>query len=103
MTSVGSHGGSLLLIVMKLPFCKVRGEGIYYAHEPYVVIWWFPTQLALLDLQLLEMTRKRYALQNCLKTQGNPTVLFEWYLQQHTRTHAHLQVVPIPLQKASSV
>ncbi|CAK9871906.1 unnamed protein product [Sphagnum jensenii] len=69
MTSVASHGGSLLLIVMKL----------------------------------LEMTRNRYALQNCFNTQGNPTVLFEWYLQQHTGTHAHLQVVPIPLQNASSV
>ncbi|CAM6008292.1 unnamed protein product [Sphagnum balticum] len=69
MTPVGSHGGLLLLIVMKL----------------------------------LEMKRNRYELQNCFKSQGNPTVLFEWYLQQHTGTHAHLQVVPIPLQKASSV
>ncbi|CAN5966679.1 unnamed protein product [Sphagnum jensenii] len=51
MTSVGSHGGSLLLIVMK----------------------------------------------NCFNTQGNPTALFEWYLQQHTGTHAHLQVFKLQL------
>ncbi|CAM6068771.1 unnamed protein product [Sphagnum tenellum] len=61
------------------------------------------------------------ALQKCFKTQGNPTVLFEGYLQRHTNSctpsgiqasawhlilscsRICLQVIPIPLQKASSV
>jgi hypothetical protein len=40
---------------------------------------------------------QRYALQNCFNTQGNPTVLFEWYLGQDTGTHAHLQVFKLQL------
>jgi hypothetical protein len=40
---------------------------------------------------------QRYALQNSFNTLGNPTVLFEWYLQQHTGTHAHLQVFKLQL------
>jgi hypothetical protein len=50
-----------------------------------------------------ELQRYKDALQKCFKTQGKATVFFERYLQLRAGTHAHLQAVPVPLQKASSV
>ncbi len=47
------------MFLVGLSYHFARSEGIYYAHEPYVIIWWFLTQLASLDLHLLEMIRNR--------------------------------------------
>ncbi|KAH9328018.1 hypothetical protein KI387_000126 [Taxus chinensis] len=50
-----------------------------------------------------ELQKYKHALKRFFRKQGNSIIVFERYFNLRVATHAHLQVVPIPLSKASAV
>ncbi|CAI5511054.1 unnamed protein product [Closterium sp. Naga37s-1] len=63
----------------------------------------FPSVISLPSDALAEMWRYMGALRRCFEAQGQTVVAFERFLQLRAATHAHVNVVPIPQDKADQV
>ncbi|CAI5469411.1 unnamed protein product [Closterium sp. Yama58-4] len=63
----------------------------------------FPSVISLPSDALAEMWRYMGALRRCFEAQGRTVVAFERFLQLRAATHAHVNVVPIPQDKADQV
>ncbi|CAI5463920.1 unnamed protein product [Closterium sp. Yama58-4] len=63
----------------------------------------FPSVISLPSDALAEMWRYMGALRKCFEAQGQTLVAFERFLQLRAATHAHVNVVPIPQDKADQV
>ncbi|CAK9881409.1 unnamed protein product [Sphagnum jensenii] len=84
-------------------YCAIAKGPLVDSHILILPIEHHPSTISLPADAESELQRYKDALQKCFKTQGKATVFFERYLQLRAGTHAHLQAVPVPLQKASSV
>ncbi|GJP72513.1 hypothetical protein CLOP_g3241 [Closterium sp. NIES-67] len=63
----------------------------------------FPSVISLPSDALAEMWRYMGALRKCFEQQGQTVVAFERFLQLRAATHAHVNVVPVPQDKADHV
>jgi diadenosine tetraphosphate (Ap4A) HIT family hydrolase len=84
-------------------YCAIAKGPLVDSHILILPIEHHPSTISLPADAESELQRYKDALQKCFKTQGKATVFFERYLQLRAGTHAHLQAVPVPLQKASTV
>lgn len=84
-------------------YCAMAKGGLVDGHVLILPIEHFPSIISLHENAVAEVHRYKGALQRLYKSQGKTMVVFERYLQLKAGTHAHLQIIPIPLTKASQV
>ncbi|KAL1554965.1 hypothetical protein AAHA92_15461 [Salvia divinorum] len=90
ITSVGEHC-----------YCALAKGPLVQDHVLIVPIEHFPNTLSLPPECEKDLSEHWGSLQTFFKRQGSEVVFFEWVSKR--RTHANLQVVPVPSLKASSV
>eukprot|EP00250_Pteridium_aquilinum_P012486 c20756_g3_i1 orf=573-2408(-) len=84
-------------------YCAMAKGGLVDGHVLLLPIEHFPSTLSLPEHTVEELKKYKRALRKLYKSQGKTLVIFERCLQFKGETHAHLQVVPILLSKASQV
>ena len=84
-------------------FCTLAKGPLVEEHVLIVPIEHLPSTLSLPSDSDSELQKFKHALKRYFRKHGNAMIVFERYLNPRAANHAHLQVVPIPLSKASTV
>lgn len=84
-------------------YCALAKGPLVEEHVLIVPIEHLPSTLSLPSDADSDLQRLTHALKRYFRKHGNAMIVFERYLNLRTANHAHLQVVPIPLSKASAV
>lgn len=84
-------------------YCAMAKGPLVPGHVLVLPIEHYPSVASLPPETLVEIEVYKEALRNCYKNQDRDVVMFERYLQLRAGTHAHLQIVPVPVVKADKV
>ncbi|GLJ46532.1 hypothetical protein SUGI_0980680 [Cryptomeria japonica] len=84
-------------------YCAIAKGPLVEGHVLIIPVEHLPSSLSLPPDADGELQNYKHALKRFFRKQGNSIIVFERYFNLRVATHAHLQVVPIPLSKASAV
>ncbi|XP_006853826.2 zinc finger CCCH domain-containing protein 59 isoform X2 [Amborella trichopoda] len=96
--NIESH---LILSVGETCYCTLAKGPLVLDHVLIVPTEHFPSTLSLPSSSVIEMQKYKNSLKAYFKSQKKATVIYEWVFNHSKSIHANLQVVPVPLSKAS--
>lgn len=91
----------LVISVGEHCYCALAKGALTQDHVLILPIEHFPSTASLPQDAEDELCKYKAALRRMYRNQGNSMLVFERYLQLKAGTHAHLQVIPVPLARAS--